>query len=482
MFERPRLKHDETTTLPSDHHTTDASTCGKSSLHSILASMDPFSKEVTDHLVALYFDTYFSAFDFFSPVLFLQEYAKGTVNSELLYAVCAICARHSNHPAVVKTPPSDNGQVYVGRVKSRMAHLISQANLETIHTLFLTAEAEYCAGNFRQGYRLDGIAGRMALELGLHRLERPVEFESEPARISFEAKSRTYSVLFTSDSNASIMSGWPGCFHDPLIALPAPTDDTGWWIERLSVTGRPMESIDANTFSILYNILRPRRIKSDGACQQRQQLSIVGKSVWRYGNAIFGHGQDKSGASPTETAKCSHGPSSAFASFGTLAASATCAPSRQDMLDAYKQLEAELEHWRTTVPEDWEPSRGKDSVSRTDKNVVATAMYYYLYSIFLHRPFLLKPYLSIINRKGDHGGSRVDSTDHTEDIEADNEVKNKDETNDQQENNGRFLQHCLHKCILAADEITAMAEQFTDAEIRVRGPRYAFPVFVAGTV
>ncbi|KAG0271908.1 hypothetical protein BGZ95_000219 [Linnemannia exigua] len=414
--------------------------------------MDPFSKEVTDHLVALYFDTYFSAFEFFSPVLFLQEYTKGTVNSDLLYAVCAICARHSNHPAVVKTPPSVNGQVYVDRVKSRMAHLISQVNLETIHTLALTAEAEYCAGNIMQGYRLDGIAGRMALELGLHRLQQPIEFESESARISFETKRRTYSVLFTADSSASIMAGWPGSFHDPLIPLPTPSDDPSWWIERLSVTGRPMESIDANTLSILHNILKPRRIK------------------------------DKSAATPTETETCSSGPSSTFASFGTVTASATCASSRLDMLDAYKELEADLEHWRTTVPEDWEPSRGKYSVSRTDKNIVATAIFYYLYLIFLHRPFLINPCLSIINRKGSHGGSRVASSDDTEDIEAAKEAEDKDESNEQQENNDQFFQQCLHKCIFAANEITAMAEQFTDLEIRVRGPRYAFAVFVAGTV
>ncbi|KAF9131484.1 hypothetical protein BGW39_001730, partial [Mortierella sp. 14UC] len=156
--------------------------------------MDPFSKEVTDHFVALFFDTYFQAFEFLSPAHFLRENTTGTLDPDLLYAVCAVYAPYSDHPGVIKSPPTSNGQIYVNRVRSKMPHLISQVSLETGHILALVADAEYCAGNIAQGYRLDGIAGRMVLELGLHRLQLPVEFESESARIAFEARSRMFDV------------------------------------------------------------------------------------------------------------------------------------------------------------------------------------------------------------------------------------------------------------------------------------------------
>ncbi|KAF9123771.1 hypothetical protein BGW39_008708 [Mortierella sp. 14UC] len=111
-----------------------------------------------------------------------------------------------------------------------------------------------------EGYRLDGVTGRMALELGLHRLQRPAEFESESARIAFEIKSRILGPLICSDSTTSIVSGLPGTFHDPTIALPVITDDLAWWVERIAVTGRPMEPVDDYTLSILNNIMKPRRV------------------------------------------------------------------------------------------------------------------------------------------------------------------------------------------------------------------------------
>ncbi|KAF9900436.1 hypothetical protein EC991_007330 [Linnemannia zychae] len=95
---------------------------------------------------------------------FLKEYTTGTLNPDPLYAVCAISARLSEHPAVLKSPPSSNGQVYVRHIRSRIPYLISQVNLEMVHTITLIAKSEYAAGNLAQEYRLDGIAQQMVIE------------------------------------------------------------------------------------------------------------------------------------------------------------------------------------------------------------------------------------------------------------------------------------------------------------------------------
>ncbi|KAF9148502.1 hypothetical protein BG015_009771 [Linnemannia schmuckeri] len=61
-------------------------------------------------------------YDFLSPVDFLSQYIRGSVNQDLLYAMRAYGARPFDHPAIAKTLPFSNGQVFVDQFKSRMVH------------------------------------------------------------------------------------------------------------------------------------------------------------------------------------------------------------------------------------------------------------------------------------------------------------------------------------------------------------------------
>ncbi|KAF9900437.1 hypothetical protein EC991_007331 [Linnemannia zychae] len=392
----------------------------------------------------------------------------------MLYAVCAITARLSDHPAIIKSPPSSNGQVYVARIRSRMPYLMSQVSLETTHIITLTAEAEYTAGNLLQGYRLDGIAQQMVIELRLHQLQRPVNFESESERIAFEIKCNTLNYFVCNETFVSIISGLPGVFLNIPINLPTPSNDPAWWLERIAVTGRPMDPVDNYTLSILHSIMKPRRLKGFGSCRPMFQLMEIGRSVWWYGNA--GSEQNKCGVTCTETDTLS------YDSGLTLTSKSAAEDSRpRDMMDGFKQLEAELEHWRTTVPEDWEPSRGRYSVSRTDKNVILPIVYYYVFWIILCRPLLIKACLSIVNNKSGQGGSRSSPDGGTKSDELSQDVYSED-NKDQQEESLQAVRKYLTKCVLAADEIIAMIGQFTDEEIRFCGPPYSFPMFIAGSV
>ncbi|KAF9900438.1 hypothetical protein EC991_007332 [Linnemannia zychae] len=452
----------------------DLTAVSRSSGNDMPISKDPFSKEVTDHLVALFFNTCFFEYNFISPIDFLREYTAGTLNPDILYAVCAISARLSDHPAVFKSPPSSNGQVYVARIRSRMPHLISQVSLETAHILSLTAEAEYTAGNLAQGHRIDGVGQQMIIELQLHQLQRPVNFESESERIAFEIKCNTLNCFVCNETFISIISGLPGVFLNIPINLPVPSNDPAWWMERIAVTGRPMDPVDNYTLSILHSILKPRRLKGYGLCRPLFQLMEIGKSIWRYGNA--GSEQDKPGVDHAETDTLGYDSGSSFTS---MSAAGDSQP--QDMMDASRQLEAELEQWRATVPEEWEPSRGRYSVSWTNKNVIFSAIHYYIFSIILYRPLLIKACLSIVNGESGQGGSSSGPGGGTDSGRSSQHIYS-EFTTDQQGESLQAVQVYLTKCVLAADEILAMVGQFTDEEVKLWGPLYAFPMFIAGTV
>lgn len=248
-------------------HSTTENSVGhvRDSVYKLLASTDPFSKEVTDHLLEVFFNHNFEDYNFFSPVEFLQQYTQGTANTDLFYAMCAAASRYSDHPAVVKTPPSSAGDIYVDRVRSRMVHLMSQVNLDVVHVLMLLAYADYCYGRFSRGYRMEYMAARMAQELGLHRLYVPDNsFAAEAERIAFEQKLRTFALCTVNDVVNSLISGLPGVFEHVMEGLPSPSNTQDWWLERIALTGKAMEPVDDYTVRILHSVLKPRRIRGGG--------------------------------------------------------------------------------------------------------------------------------------------------------------------------------------------------------------------------
>ncbi|KAF9099998.1 hypothetical protein BGX29_006854, partial [Mortierella sp. GBA35] len=349
-------------------------TDGRSSIRNILASTDPFSK----------------------------EYCRGTLNRDLFDAVCAVAARFSDHPAVAKSPPSSNDQVYIDHVKSGMVQIMSEVSLDTVQTLCLLAFAEYCAGNTARGHRLEGIAGRMAPELDLHRFQGPGNkpFESEAARIAFEVKARTFAYLTVNDTMTSVLLGLPSVFDRSMLDDPTPTIDLGWWIERIT--------------------------------------------AWRYCNITALNTQDLR----IDTKETSH-------NVGSFTSTSTAAPTtgtyqQLDFQEEYRNLEMELEQWRTSLSEEWEPSRAKFAISRTDKNVVSSAIYYYVTVTFLNRPFLLKACLSIINRKKIQGELQANQESGANEPELDMDKINKDDNGGakKQDDELQLLQACLQKYIL----------------------------------
>ncbi|KAF9081953.1 hypothetical protein BGX23_000257 [Mortierella sp. AD031] len=427
----------------------------------------------------MFFEHCFQIFEFFNPVAFLRQYARGTLKPDLLHAVCAIAARYSNHPAVTKSPPSASGQIYVDRIKARMFDLISAVSLDTIHILILTAFSEYYAGHLAQGYRLEGMAGRIAPELGIHRLQGPKKpFESEAARIDFEIKIRTFTHLVVNGTVSSLLSGLPEVFDTLSFTVPIPVNNPGWWIERMVLEGQPMEPLDEFSLSILHKIMNPTRFSRAAISPESIRLVSVGRSAGSYCNAAPVQNKEL----PLNNAGKESKDQEPLTSAATPTDPASEDLRQQNFLDGYRIFEAELAHWRATIPEEWEPSKAKFANTHTSKNVISTAVYYYVFVIFLNRPLLLKACLSIIKRKGNRGGSKTAHKGTSMKSVAQLHRSDNDSAKEQDDEEFQLIQTCLQKCIAAADEIVAIVEQFTDDEIIYRGSPFCFPIFIAGTV
>lgn len=429
--------------------------------------MDPFSREVTDHLVELFFEHCFQDFDFFSPAEFLRKYVQGTISQDLLYAVCASGASFSDHPAIAKTPPSSNGQIYVDRVKARMIYLISQVSVEVIHTLMILARAEYDAGHAQKGFRLEAMAIGMVPELGLHRSLAPEKpFQSEAERIAFEVNFRTFVIAVSYDWFKSLVWGMPGMLERILVEWPSAELQQGWWIERVSSTTegerQRTESLDDYSIRILHGIHRPRRLRGAESKIHLMQLVDVGRLVRKVCQSVssLGYREDQR----MESGQVIEGAEST-ATFTKMAASR-----QHSVQEEYRQAENALDHWRETLPQGLQPSRIKDMVSRVDTYGFVLTGYYYALVIQLHRPFLLKACMSISSNK-----KRL-----SEEAEVDVKEKELEQCIDWSEL--QMLETCLGKCLAAADGMLAIIEQFTNEDIRFRGYAFTFPIFIAGTV
>ena len=367
-------------------------------------SSDPFSKEVQDHLVEVFFEFCFEDFNCFSPIRFLKSYSQGTLNPNLLNAVCAVAARFSNHPAVVTTPPSMSGEPFASKVRSQMGALVVEVTTDTVHTLVLLGFYEYTSGNPLRGYRFEGIAGRMASELELHKAfaqKMTGPFYSEEERVTTEIKVRTFALLLGSDAANSAVAGIPPLFDSTRFEPWIVPFEAGWWVESASErqigTQREEQVIDPAYVLVMSKALRPRPIRGFGDPSLTVPILQVGISVWRFTNT--GVVPETVSAQPSSTPF-----RSSFSSRTTNISPlpSPTAPTTQqsetkltsrhwrESIPVIQKLDAAAEAWRRQLPEDCIPTSAKSSVWRTDINIIHQTFYYYILRISLYRPALLK--------------------------------------------------------------------------------------------
>jgi hypothetical protein len=457
-------------------------------------SLDPFSTEVQDHLVEVFFEFCFEDFNCFSPARFLKSYSQGTLSPSLLNAVCAVAARFSNHPAVVATPPCMSGEPFASRIRSRMGELVVEVTIDTVHTLMLLGFYEYISGNHLRGYRFEGIAGGIALELQLHKtfsqkVTGPLASEE---RVTTEVKVRTFAFLLGSDTANSAVGGIPPLFDSTQFEPWIVSYEADWWVE--SPPARPVgvqeeQRMDPAYVSILHKALRPRPIRGFGDPSLTVPILQVGISVWRFTNT--GKVPAAVSAQPSQTAFRSS-PSSPTTTTTPLTSPTT--PTTQqnhssmtssrwrDSIPILQKFDAAAETWRRQLPEGFIPTNAKSSIWQSDMNIIHHTLYYYITQISIYRPVLLKAGMATEEgdrrKKGQLGqddatGESGGTTDVNSGVTDEDEVIVAEDQ--------KFLRMALDICNDAANEITAIVEQFTERLVKIRGAHLSFPVFIAGT-
>ncbi|KAG0294390.1 hypothetical protein BGZ96_001302 [Linnemannia gamsii] len=247
---------------------------------------------------------------------------------------------------------------------------------------------------------------------------------------SNQGSGRLHSAQPTTFFN-SLISGLPGLFEHVPECAPSPSNAQDWWAERIAVTGKAMEPVDNYSLWIFHTILKPRRIRGGGILENTVRLLPTMISVRRFVSRVSSLGRESVTGEEFTFTDWIH-------SLDTAACFET-----QEVFNEYKKLDAELEQWRASVLQELAPENAEYTVARTDPG---------------HPEEYQDPNVDPVTTIGQDssGESRL--------------------LDDQQ------LEACLNKCINAADEIMAIAEKFTDDDIKYRGFAYSFSVFTAGTV
>ncbi|KAG0257971.1 hypothetical protein BGZ95_005090 [Linnemannia exigua] len=329
----------------------------------------------------------------------------------------------------------------------------------------LLSNADYCSGSFVCGHRMEYMAGLMAQELELHRLYGPdTSLTCEAERIALESKLRTLAVLIVHDFTNSLVSGLPGVFDQVIESFHALSNTQDWWVERIPISGNPMEPVDEYSFRILQEALKPRRIRGGGMINYTIRLFSATKSIKQLVNKMPSDGKegDLHSDKPESTTTTS-------GRFGP-----------QDILQEYRQIEAKLEQWRASIPQEWEPTYAKHMVARTDINCLLVAVVFYTIVILLNRQLLMNACISAINCRGTQGNPESAQGDGGSSTDSDAAIQ--DEVSERRLLDDQQMEIYLNKCIHAADEIVTIVEKFTSDDIKYRGFAYAFSVFTSGTV
>ncbi|KAF9137713.1 hypothetical protein BGX30_009970 [Mortierella sp. GBA39] len=443
---------------------------------SAVPSTNPFSKEVTDELVGLFFEYSFQDHHFINPVAFLRSYANGSANPTLLDAICMVGARFSTHPSVLKNPPHTSGEPWAERIRARIGMLIMENSIDNVHTLALLSFYEYCTGNSLTGYRFEGIAGRMGQELiPRSKLEVRHSFPSEEARLVFEVNVRTFSYLLLCDCISAAISGLPPSLGNTWQNVAIPSDDIEWWGDKRQ-DRHEKKPLDDFSESVLNRIRRPRHIRGYGSYEHICSIFQLMPLIAKFTNA---------GVEKDESAQQSgHVNTNLFSS-----------PERKAQ---YVHLGQQLEDFRKKVPEEYDPWRARINISRVDMNAMGVSTYYFVLQILLHRPILIRATTLVqanqaaihhqsIEQEQDANGGAADPGNNGEEDgynSGTDDLMDQDEDEDEEAVNDdrALLRTALETCSLAANEIVGIIEHYSHDWIKYRGNVMSYQVFIAATV
>ncbi|GJJ73951.1 hypothetical protein EMPS_06309 [Entomortierella parvispora] len=384
--------------------------------------VDTPCKEVSDHLIEMFFLHCYQDFEFLDPQAFLDEYSRGMASPILLNAMFAVAARFSDHPQVARTPQYLSGEPFAKYVRGRIMELIDEASLDHFHALLLMSFFEYTTSRGARGWRFEGLACRMSLELLLH-LQTSIP-RSEADRVALEVKYRSFYSVLLSDIISAANAGMPPVLVSKHYKFNIPEPAIDWWVyqqpdhrperdtsDREEVEEGKVNSPtlqDYNREGILHRLREPRRFRGYGPAQYVFKLAEILSRVSGY---INGYTLDSD--------KRPNDPDSEFSI-----------------------LNDDLSSWLESIPHDLSPSCSPDKVFSVNSNSTFMALTYYMTVVLLHRPILALEEL-------------IDEP---------------------------FFHRSFTKCTDVATKASQIIHQFDADTIKYRGHTFAFAVFTTATI
>lgn len=176
---------------------------------------------ILDPLLDLFFEHSSQHYPFINRHTIDQRLQEGTMSEFLLIAICAIASRFHDDPRLVSGPtPADNAKVFIEKASSLVVPLLRIPSVDVVAGLLLLATVEFGQNSESGLWMYSGMAIRMSVDLGLHKL--PLE---ESQSVEEQCSSRLlFWALFIKDRILSFGTGRPVCIPEDEITVPFPED------------------------------------------------------------------------------------------------------------------------------------------------------------------------------------------------------------------------------------------------------------------
>ncbi|KAI9307040.1 fungal-specific transcription factor domain-containing protein [Cunninghamella echinulata] len=182
-------------------------------------------KEVMNELIQLYLERVYGC----SPFFYRQELDYNNTPNVILMAITAATAKFSPKFIEKDRPLWLSGESYAQQIRRRMDEIIDMPSIEHIQVLLLMIMHEFGCARGARSWMYCGIAGRMALELGLHKEPTERLKPGDTLTINewqgYERRRNVFWGLYVFETFGSASCARSVYFKDKDIDCHLPTDD-----------------------------------------------------------------------------------------------------------------------------------------------------------------------------------------------------------------------------------------------------------------
>ena len=199
------------------------------------------SLELREHLVEVYFDcVYGQAYHLLHKPSFMRKLRAGKVPPVLMFAICAVSARFSNHPEVNTQPAFLRGETWAAEAGDIVRRRYDEPNLTLLIVLLILALHGLAGCQGGRSWAFSGMAFRMAYALQLHReLDPDPRAQSGSSELSFtdrEIRRRTMWACFMMDRFTSSGTDRPTFIDESTMKIQLPIKESHFQREIPGVT------------------------------------------------------------------------------------------------------------------------------------------------------------------------------------------------------------------------------------------------------